>query len=192
MNQHVTLTPSQLAFHQAAKERAMRKIEAARRNGQAAVTKPIDQTVRAPEAEEDHAEPDIIIPDDFETHATVRVSWFGEYCTYPPEEPETAKHRTMAEIATEWLKLFPGVTMGEIKGAERARRIVFPRQVIMHAIKKERPDLSFPQVARWMGGRDHTTGLHAVNKIQAMIDNGTYQAEFDSWQALYGRKVRAA
>lgn len=63
-------------------------------------------------------------------------------------------------------------------------------QIIFHAIKTERPNLSFPQVGHWMGNRDHTTALHAVNKIQAMIDNGTFDAEVEEWHRMFG-KARA-
>ncbi|MDH0869737.1 helix-turn-helix domain-containing protein [Agrobacterium pusense] len=128
-----------------------------------------------------------IIPLHFNTFKTISISWVGEYCPYAGGSVEPARDRSMTEIAIEWLKRFPGVTMAEIKGSARARRIVFPRQIIFHAIKTERPNLSFPQVGHWMGGRDHTTALHSVNKIQVMIDNGTFDAEVEGWHRLFGK-----
>lgn len=38
-----------------------------------------------------------------------------------------------------------------------------------------------------MGGRDHTTAMHAVNKIQAMIDYGTFDAEVEEWHRMFGK-----
>lgn len=190
MSDLAIITPSQLAFHQAAKERALRKLQVAKLNRQQPVPLPIDQTIRAPEADDEQFEADHIIPDDFETHATVKVKWVADYSAYPFAAEGQA--RSMAQIAAVWLEVFRGVSVAEIRGAGRSRRVVFPRQVIWHAIKTERLDLSYPQVGRWMGGRDHTTGLHSFNKIQAMIDAGTFDAEVEEWQRLFAKVAIAS
>ncbi len=189
MNHHVTLTPSQRAWHEAAKAREADRVRKAMRlRAVTPAKKPIEQpTARlvqvAPEGQ--------IIPLHFTTFKSICIAWIGEYCPYAGGSVEIARDRSMTEIAIELLKRFPGVSLAEVKGVSRARRIVFPRQVIIHAIKMERPNLSFPQVGNWMGGRDHTTALHSVNKIQAMIDNCTFDAEMENWQTQHGGKARA-
>lgn len=62
---------------------------------------------------------------------------------------------------------FPDVTIDEIKGPRRQRRLIRPRQIAMYEVCRQRPDMSYPQVGRIFGGRDHTTCLHAVSKISA-------------------------
>ncbi len=131
---------------------------------------------------------EFVIPRYFQTFKRLCVVWVGEYCPYAGGSLELVINRSMTEIGVEWLGKFGGVYLEDIKGKSKNRRVVFPRQVIMHAIKKERPDRSFPEVGRWTGGRDHTTVMHAFNKIQAMIDNGTFDAEMAKWQRDFGRK----
>jgi len=74
--------------------------------------------------------------------------------------------KTMKEITMEVLDDYPGVSLEEVQGPRRTRAFVRPRQMAMYRIIKERPDLSYPMVGRFFGGRDHTTVLHAVRKIE--------------------------
>lgn len=52
----------------------------------------------------------------------------------------------------------------QIRGKSRTRDLVHARQVGMYVCRTE-TDLSFPQIGRAFGGRDHTTVMHAVEKI---------------------------
>jgi chromosomal replication initiator protein len=61
-----------------------------------------------------------------------------------------------------------GFTVDEIKGASRRRPLVTARQIAMYAFR-ELTDLSYPAIAREFGGRDHTTVIHAVDKIGALM-----------------------
>jgi chromosomal replication initiator protein len=58
-----------------------------------------------------------------------------------------------------------GVTPKELLGASRLRRVLVPRQVAMF-LAREACGLSFPRLAAAFG-RDHTTVLHAVRKVEA-------------------------
>ena len=49
-----------------------------------------------------------------------------------------------------------------------SRAIARPRQVAM-ALAKELTQLSLPEIGSNFGGRDHTTVLHAVRKIEALV-----------------------
>ncbi|MDX8394341.1 MAG: chromosomal replication initiator protein DnaA [Mariprofundales bacterium] len=50
----------------------------------------------------------------------------------------------------------------------RARNVSFPRQIAMYACK-QLTSLSLPEIGNSFGGRDHTTVLHAVRKIEKMM-----------------------
>ncbi len=60
---------------------------------------------------------------------------------------------------------FYGVTLAELTGDKRTRRIVLPRQVAMY-LARELTDASLPQIGRAFGGRDHTTVMYAVQKVR--------------------------
>ncbi len=61
-----------------------------------------------------------------------------------------------------------GFTVEEITGKSRRRPLVTARQVAMYVIR-ELTDLSYPAIARDFGNRDHTTVMHAVSKIEALM-----------------------
>jgi chromosomal replication initiator protein len=55
-----------------------------------------------------------------------------------------------------------------LKGKSRQRPLVTARQIAMYAFR-ELTDLSYPAIARLFGGRDHTTVIHANDKIQRLM-----------------------
>jgi len=59
-------------------------------------------------------------------------------------------------------------TVEELQGRSRRRPLVTARQVAMYVVR-ELTDLSYPAIAREFGGRDHTTVIHAVEKIGALM-----------------------
>ncbi|HEL1305471.1 TPA: chromosomal replication initiator protein DnaA [Streptococcus equi subsp. zooepidemicus] len=66
---------------------------------------------------------------------------------------------------------FYGVTVKEIKATKRTQDIVLARQVAMF-LAREMTDNSLPKIGKEFGGRDHSTVLHAYNKIKNMIGQG--------------------
>jgi chromosomal replication initiator protein len=59
-------------------------------------------------------------------------------------------------------------TIDEIRGQSRRRPLVTARQIGMY-VMREMTDLSYPAIARDFGGRDHTTVIHAVEKISGLM-----------------------
>jgi chromosomal replication initiator protein len=57
----------------------------------------------------------------------------------------------------------------DICGAKRDKEIVVPRQVTMYLMREELA-LSFPKIATAIGGRDHTTAMHSVSKIEKLVE----------------------
>ncbi|HEY1095983.1 MAG TPA: chromosomal replication initiator protein DnaA [Alphaproteobacteria bacterium] len=60
-----------------------------------------------------------------------------------------------------------GLDVADILSAKRDRRLAQPRQIAMY-LAKQLTALSLPDLGRAFGGRDHTTVLHGVRKIEAM------------------------
>ncbi len=61
-----------------------------------------------------------------------------------------------------------GISHAELVGSKRSQSIVFPRQVAMY-LSRELTDLSLPRIGEEFGGRDHTTVMHANDKIQKLM-----------------------
>jgi chromosomal replication initiator protein len=57
----------------------------------------------------------------------------------------------------------------DITGAKRDKEIVVPRQVCMYLMRHE-IGLSYPKIAGAVGGRDHTTAMHSVTKIEKQLE----------------------
>ena len=74
---------------------------------------------------------------------------------------------TPALILEATSKMF-GIPVEEITGKKRQRPLVAARQVAMYVVR-ELTDLSYPAIAREFGGRDHTTVIHAVDKISTQM-----------------------
>ncbi len=82
--------------------------------------------------------------------------------------PSTApKHRTDQELLTEIAGLL-GFAVDALRGKSRQRPLVMARQEAMYVFR-ELTDLSYPAIARLFGGRDHTTVIHAVDKITRLM-----------------------
>lgn len=59
--------------------------------------------------------------------------------------------------------------MQDMHSARRARAVARPRQVAMYLSKQLTPR-SLPEIGRKFGGRDHTTIMHAVRKIEELME----------------------
>jgi len=65
---------------------------------------------------------------------------------------------------------FYGITTDHILGKSREKRFAQPRQVIMFLLRKDL-GMSFPSIGNELGGRDHTTAMHAHQKIEKTIED---------------------
>lgn len=62
------------------------------------------------------------------------------------------------------------ITAEELCGKSRKKEIVKPRQVAMYLLRKEN-SVSFPTIGEFFGGRDHTTAMHACEKIEKLLEH---------------------
>jgi chromosomal replication initiator protein len=77
------------------------------------------------------------------------------------------KPRTDAELLDEIAEIL-GFDVEALKSKSRQRPLVTARQIAMYVFRNL-TELSYPSIARLFGGRDHTTVIHAVDKIQKLM-----------------------
>ncbi len=65
---------------------------------------------------------------------------------------------------------FYDVALEDLVGKCREKKLVVPRQIVMYLMREEIKS-SFPSIGQELGGRDHTTAMHAVTKVQSGYDN---------------------
>ena len=79
----------------------------------------------------------------------------------------STKTRTDDELLAE-MAIILGQSVEALRGKSRQRPLVTSRQIAMYVFR-DLTDLSYPAIARLFGGRDHTTVIHAVEKIQRLM-----------------------
>lgn len=62
-----------------------------------------------------------------------------------------------------------GLSVEDIRSSGRRKEVVIPRQVAMYLVR-ELTNASLPEIGQYFGGRDHTTVLYAIQKVQEMVD----------------------
>lgn len=69
-----------------------------------------------------------------------------------------------------------GLKLEDFKARKRTKAVAFPRQIAMY-LSRELTDYSLPKIGEAFGGRDHTTVIHAHEKIsqQLKVDQDLYK-----------------
>ena len=68
------------------------------------------------------------------------------------------------------------VKISDMHSARRSRTVARPRQIAMF-LSKNLTTRSLPEIGRKFGGRDHTTVIHAIKKIQELVKNDSSMSE---------------
>jgi chromosomal replication initiator protein len=68
------------------------------------------------------------------------------------------------------------IKLNDMFSPRRVRQVAVPRQIAMYLAKKL-TTLSLPEIGKNFGGRDHTTVLHAVKKIEELVNEDTNISE---------------
>lgn len=63
-----------------------------------------------------------------------------------------------------------GLQPDELRGPRRNKTVVFPRQIAMYLMRELTP-ASLTEIGMAFGGRDHTTVLHSLSKIDQLLDS---------------------
>src|SRR6056297_260975 len=81
------------------------------------------------------------------------------------EEPKEINIALIKNIIVDYYNL----KKEDMTSKKRTQKIAFPRQIAMY-LSRELTDLSLPHIGEEFGGRDHTTVIHAYNKIEKRIE----------------------
>jgi chromosomal replication initiator protein len=82
--------------------------------------------------------------------------------------PETPTSRITIDMILSAVAELTGVSVTEITGDKRSRPVVESRHLAMY-LARELTDASLPKIGDRVGGRDHTTVLHAVEKMTKLM-----------------------
>ena len=77
-----------------------------------------------------------------------------------------------------------GITMDELTGTSRSRVYVTARQIAMY-LCRQLTDLSLPKIGEHFGGKDHTTVMYAVKKIEEQM--GQRRATYNQVNEIHAR-----
>jgi len=61
------------------------------------------------------------------------------------------------------------IKVSDIKSAKRLKAVVLPRQIAMY-ISRQLTSSSYPEIGDRFGGKDHSTIIHAIRKIEKLME----------------------
>ncbi len=82
--------------------------------------------------------------------------------------PDTQSPQITPALIVAQTAAYFGLTIDDLCGPSRSRTLVSARQIAMY-LCRELTDLSLPKIGQHFGGRDHTTVMHANNKIRELM-----------------------
>ncbi|MDD4136188.1 MAG: chromosomal replication initiator protein DnaA [Candidatus Shapirobacteria bacterium] len=100
------------------------------------------------------------------------------------------KSLTPKEIIESVAKFYD-ISYKDIIGSSRKKELVWPRQIAIYLIREEL-NTSYPTIGQELGGRDHTTAMHAFSKIEKEIkerENERVKQEIESIKQLFAGSV---
>jgi chromosomal replication initiator protein len=103
--------------------------------------------------------------------------------------PDTAPTEITVGLVMGETASYFGLTLDDLCSTSRTRQLVTARQIAMY-LTRELTDLSLPKIGQAFGGRDHTTVIHANNKITALMQERP--AIYEQVQELTSRIKTAA
>jgi chromosomal replication initiator protein len=113
------------------------------------------------------------------THLVANASIFGEELTvdfarrtisHIQPASVTYQHKAItADDIQKTVARYYGIRVSELKSSKRTKLLVFPRQVAMY-LCRELTNLSLTEVASAFGRRDHTTVMHACDRVEQAIE----------------------
>lgn len=79
----------------------------------------------------------------------------------PPPIPKKITIESIQKIVADYY----GIDVSDLLSKKRHKQLVYPRQIAMYLCRKL-TDASYPQIGEQFGGRDHTTVIHANEKVE--------------------------
>jgi len=102
----------------------------------------------------------------------------------PHLEVHLTAEKVQAAVAKEW-----GVTVSALSSKRRTKDLTVPRQVAMYLVK-ELLDLPLVQIGFVFGGRDHSTVIHSIRKVEETIaSTPSFQRKVAELRAALSRSL---
>ncbi len=86
--------------------------------------------------------------------------------TYSLSKDQTMSVDTIIRVVSDYFS----ISAYDIKGKKRTKSVVLPRQIAMY-IARNITEFSTTEIGYEFGGRDHTTVMHSVQKVEGMMKN---------------------
>lgn len=84
----------------------------------------------------------------------------------PPPRPR----KITIELVQKEVASFYGIALTELLSKKRTKQVAYPRQIAMYLCRRL-TDASYPQIGEQFGGRDHTTVIHANDKVEKELSS---------------------
>lgn len=98
----------------------------------------------------------------------------------PEKDVEQQQKQVSPKVVTELVMRRFGITLSQLKSPRRARPLARPRQILMYLLRTEL-NLPLDEVGLWVGGRDHSTVIHAVDTVTALLSTNEMLRGDVSW-----------
>ncbi|WP_238443026.1 chromosomal replication initiator protein DnaA [Salsipaludibacter albus] len=95
--------------------------------------------------------------------------------------PDEREREITSDLIMDVVADFFGLTVDDLCSKSRSRQLVNARQIAMY-LTRELTEMSFPQIGKAFGGRDHSTVMHAKDKIADLMKER--QTTYDHVQEL--------
>jgi len=79
-------------------------------------------------------------------------------------QPASIRKSVTPKQLIQTVALYFDIQIEDLLGKSRQKRLAFPRQIVMYLMREEMKS-SYPSIGTELGGRDHTTAMHAYDKI---------------------------
>ncbi|SFC48155.1 chromosomal replication initiator protein [Alkalibacterium subtropicum] len=94
---------------------------------------------------------------------------------------QDAKQNVSIASIQQKVSKYYSISLADLKGKKRVRQIVLPRQIAMY-LSRELTSTSLPKIGKEFGGKDHTTVIHAHEKIKKVLneeENGEMREQIE-------------
>ena len=81
-----------------------------------------------------------------------------------------------ADVIIEEVGKFYNISVADIKGQARTKEIVLARQVAMYETRRL-TNLSMPEIGQVFGGKDHTTVMHSLRRVEDLVKTSPEMSE---------------
>ncbi len=83
-------------------------------------------------------------------------------------QPLSLKKNITPKQLIHTVSIYFDIRIEDLLGKSREKKLAFPRQIIMYLMREEMKS-SYPSIGSELGGRDHTTAMHAYEKISECL-----------------------